>query len=86
MSDAISPAPGVSGAPNGPVKRRGGGNLSQMFPNGFKIWLDNDLLFALERVRGVERPAHQPLRAIGCARRQLLLGFTWKPNDGAPSL
>jgi hypothetical protein len=49
MSDAISPAPGASGAPNGPVKRRGGGNLSQMFPNGFKIWLDDDLLQALER-------------------------------------
>jgi hypothetical protein len=49
MSDAIGSAAGVSDGPNGPAKRKGGGNLSQMFPHGFKIWLDNDLMQALER-------------------------------------
>jgi hypothetical protein len=55
MTDAISPATGVSDGPRGPAKNSGGGQLRPMFPNSLKTWVDDELLAALELAATVEK-------------------------------
>jgi hypothetical protein len=83
MTDAISPAPSAATVPNGSGKRRGGGNLSQMFCHGLKLWVDPDLFAAINLASNVEHERSAIILRRWLRRSAISEGYLKFPKPAA---